>query len=413
MPLVIAPLFALNSQYRPNKFVVSLTSANPIVLAYASIIVDLNGVTSISKQPFFSFGTTYYFEFDVAKVLQQSSQPKSQNKTTIFPDTLGIPYNVLNTDIHTTVALIVTYAYIDPVTGLLTPEGTVDVIPDGYPAIAGTRQTRDWQTMGMDFYIQTFGAGTPFLTIAPNPYEICNDENHYLTFIPAICNAVRVTTRDDAGVTIDSGMFTIIPNTDYVPTTIGVGMPNLLTQTYFTGAVDMTDPLIASYEVQVGQAFFFGSSWSFFPFSELRTFNVIDCCGDRRVRLHWMNRLGGIDAYTFTSKKTVSEKSKSTIGQKPLSFGYTYPPATSYDRGQYKIQTEAIKEYEVESTFYDLAAGVWIAELLTSPEVYMETSDGLIAVVVDDSSIKLEESDELLSLSVKFVESNYISVQSN
>jgi len=43
----------------------------------------------------------------------------------------------------------------------------------------------------------------------------------------------------------------------------------------------------------------------------------------------------------------------------------------------------------------------------------METSDGLIAVVIEDGKITLTENDELLNVTIKFVEANYISVQSN
>jgi hypothetical protein len=43
----------------------------------------------------------------------------------------------------------------------------------------------------------------------------------------------------------------------------------------------------------------------------------------------------------------------------------------------------------------------------------METSDGLIAVVIQDGKITLSENEELLNVVIQFVEANYISVQSN
>jgi hypothetical protein len=142
-------------------------------------------------------------------------------------------------------------------------------------------------------------------------------------------------------------------------------------------------------------------------------FKVVECCNERTIRLHWLNRLGGSDAYTFTSKKTIKEKTKSETAQKPLSWATSVPPATSYDKGIFKIFQETTKEYEVESSFYSEVEGAWIAELLSSPEVYMETSDGLIAVVIQDSSITISENDQLLNVVIQFVEANYISVQSN
>jgi hypothetical protein len=413
MPLVTAPFFALNSQYRPNRFVVSMTSAAPLVLAQASIVIDFLGVTSISKSPIYSIGTTYYFEFDVSKVLQTYSAPKSNAKTSVFPDTLDQPLNVSNTDIHTKVALIISYFYNDPTTGLLTQFGSTEIIPTDYPAIAGTRQTRNWQFMGMDLYIQIFGGGSPFLTNAPIIYEICQTENAYLTFIGYTATTVKVTTKDSSGSVIDTGLFTVTPNSDFVPTTIGTGLTNLATQSYFDGSVNVLDPNISVYEIQVGQSFLLGSVWSFFPFSEIRTYKLISCCNERSVRLHWLNRLGGADAYTFRSKKTVTQKIKSELAQKPQTWNYTLPAASSYDRGLFKIAQDVSIQYEAESEFYTTAEGSWISELLSSPEVYMETSDGLIAVVITDSDITISENDELLSVTISFVESNNISVQQN
>jgi hypothetical protein len=141
-------------------------------------------------------------------------------------------------------------------------------------------------------------------------------------------------------------------------------------------------------------------------------FKMVDCCANK-VRLHWLNRLGGSDAYTFTNKKIVSESNSSSLAQKAQTWITTAPSSYTFDKGRFKIQQNATKEYEVESTFYDVSWGEWLAELLSSPEVYMETSVGLISVVITDSSIKIEETNELVNVTVKFIESNNISVQQN
>jgi hypothetical protein len=418
MPLVTAPPFTLNSQYRPNKFLVSMTSSNPLVLAQASIVVDSFGVTSMSKSPLFNIGTTYYFEFDVAKVLQTYSSPKSTGKTSVFPNTLNAPLNVLNTDCHTVVGLIISYFYNDTTTGLLTLFGTSDIIPTAYPATIGTRQTRNFASMGMDAYSMVAGSGTtPFLTNYPNPvgssYPICPNENHYISFIQNTSNAVKVETLDSAGALIDLGLFSVTPNANLVPTTIGVGMVNLASQTYFSGSVNMANANISEYRIYVGNAFLIGSNWLFVQASEVRVFKKIECCAERSTRLHWLNRLGGIDAYTFSSKKKIEQKNKSELAQVPQTWSYTTPPTTIYDRGLFKIAQEVNVVYEVESKFYTEAEGAWIAELLSSPEVYLETSLGLVAVVITDSSITTTENNELLNVTISFVEANNISVQQN
>lgn len=428
MPVVTAPHFALNSQYRPNVFVMSMTSSDPLVLAQASIVVDSLGVTSIQKAPAYNIGTIYYFVFDVAKVLQTYSAPKGQNKTTVFLDTLDAAYEVANPDIHTQVGLIVSYYYNDPTTGLLTQFATTDNVLTNYPAIAGTRQTRNWADMSMNSYIldyPTVGGvyDRYFLTnqrsIYPqstvktnNPIPICSGENLTMTYVPSsTTNALRVIQYDaNQNVVGVAGFIQITPGSTLTPRTIGAGIQQLQATTMTPSNPITGIPTGHYYSIQAGNL----TLPSTFVLQGVKyMYKVIDCCNERTVRLHWLNRLGGSDAYTFTSKKKVEEKTKSETAQKPLNWLTTLPPATSYDRGMFKIQQEVTREYEVESTFYTEQEGAWIAELLSSPEVYMETPDGLIAVVIQDGKITLSENEELLNVVIQFVEANYISVQSN
>jgi 5-hydroxyisourate hydrolase-like protein (transthyretin family) len=428
MPLVTAPFFALNSQYRPNVFIMSMASSNPLVMAEAVIAVDTLSTTILQKAPAYDLGGVYYFVFDVAKVLQTQSAPKAQNKTTVFLNTINASYQVASPDIHTQVGLIVTYYYNDPVTGLLTQFVTTDTIMTAYPAIAGTRQTRDWNNMGMTDYVidyPTVGGiydrywltNLPYVhptasTKTNNPIPICSGENLTMSYVPSsTTNALRVVVYDaDQNVVGTAGFIQIIPGSTLTPRTIGAGIQQLLATT-----MTPSNPMTAIqtgyyYSIQAGNL----TLPSTFVLQGVKyMFKVVECCGERSTRLHWLNRLGGADAYTFKSKKKVEEKTKSETAQKPLGWASTVPPATSYDKGVFKIFQETTKEYEVESTFYDESWGAWIAELLSSPEVYMETSNGLIAVIITDSSITLSENDELLNITIQFTEANYISVQSN
>jgi hypothetical protein len=412
MPITTAPLFFPNSQYRPNIFLMSMASANPLVMATASIVVDGVGVTNMTKSPLFFFGTTYYFEFDIRKVLQTYSAPKSQTKTTIFPDDLNVPYNQQNNDCHTYVGLIVSYYYNDPTTGLLTQFATIDTVPYGYYATNGTRQTLDF--MGMDNYVMdTLNGGTEFLTNRPNPYTICTSENLYLSFIPYLSDTFQVVAVA-GGVGINTGLASITPDATFVPATIGVGMVNLASQVYFDGLVNINNPAIDYYLITVGKSFFFGSFWTFVPTSQTHRYNIErECCEEKRIRLHWMNRLGGVDAFTFPNGKMIVQKTKSNQAQKPLPFGFITPPTASYDKGLFKFNQETVRVWEVSSQFYDNDTGEWLSELISSPEVYLETSSGLVSVIIDDADMTISESDELINLTIRFIESNQISTQQN
>lgn len=435
MAVFYQPPYLPNSMYRPNYFVTYQPSANPLVLAVANIFVNgsVISTTELYKPPAYTQGVApinYYFEFDVAKVLQSLSAPNPNDISKPFPKFLNAAYNVLCTDCQTDVALLIGYFYRDPVTNDLTqlttgspPVPVIDTIPVGTYSVIGTRQTLDY--MGMDAYAidyptvggvyeKYFLTNLPYVyptaaTKTNNPIPICPTDNLNMAFIPTSgTNAVRVVVYDQNQTIFGAaGYITITPNTTFTPISIGVGMLQIDPLPGFGGFAAL--PVGWYYSIQAGNLI--GAAFTLQ--SVKYTFKIVDCCANK-VRLHWLNRLGGVDAYTFTNKKTVLESSKSEQAQKPQSYNYTStPPTNSYDKGRFKIQQIVNKTYEVESTFYDSFWGAWIAELLSSPEVYMETPSGLVAVIIEDSQIKIEETNELVNVTLTIVEANEISVQQN
>ena len=441
MALIYSPPYSPNSIYRPNVFVTSQTTSDNLVLAIATIIVDSVTITSIRKSPAYTTGsapTTFFFEFDVSKILQSLSAPNPKTITSVFSKDLNVNYNFLNVDCHTSVGLIIAYYYIDPVTNLLTILESggfpiIDTFSPGYNATIGTRQTLDY--MGLDNYAIGYPT-TPgvydkyWLTKLPyvsplasattnNPIPICKTENLTMSYIPTSgTNALRVIIYDQNQTVVGtSGYVSVTPNSSYTPRTIGIGIPQLSLATYTafnpTFGTNLANiPEGYYYSIQAGNLI----APNAFTLQGVKyMFKVVDCCANK-VRLHWLNRLGGSDAYTFTNKKTVLESNTSEIAQKMQTWIQATPPSPStytWDKGRYKIQQTVLKEYEVESTFYDVSWGEWLAELLSSPEVYMETPSGLVSVVITDSQIKIEETNELINVTVKFTESNNISVQQN
>ena len=124
-----------------------------------------------------------------------------------------------------------------------------------------------------------------------------------------------------------------------------------------------------------------------------------------------MNRLGGAEAYTFSSKLTKQEVNKSQAAQKPQTWGVAAPPTTTFDKGKFKIQNTAFNQYKVEGKFYDEEEAEYIKDLLSSPEVYWETSDGLVAVLVQDTVFTKSETETFTKLELTVIEANDISVQ--
>ena len=412
MAITVNPLYTPNSIYRPNVFVAGQASANPLVLCRAEVYVDSNLEAVIQKAPYLEFGGTYFFKIDVSKVLKNKKAPLASNLTTIFgtgTGALNLPVNNANTDCHAKYFIIVTYFYRDPTTGLLTDLGVTDNSAT-YEAIIATRQTRD--DMDLSSYLMSGVGFTPFLS---NRYlysgiseriDVCTDENYFKTFLPYTSDAFQVRTFDSSGALIDSGVAAITAPVTSMPNTIGLGVPNLTAQTYISGAVNILNPNVVQYTVQVG-------TWTgvFAGRSSVLLFTLVECCNDRAFRLHFMNRLGGAEAYTFNSRIAKEEVNKSDAAQKPQSWGFAVPPNTTFDKGKFKIQNTVFNQYRVEGKFYDENEAEYIKDLLSSPEVYWETAEGLVAVLVQDAVFTKSETETFTKLELTIVEANDISVQ--
>jgi hypothetical protein len=412
MAITVNPIYTPNSIYRPNVFIAGQASANALVLCRAEVYVDATLEAVIQKAPYLSFGGSYFFNIDVSKVLKNKKAPLASAPTSIFGSStraLNVPVNTINTDCIAKYFVIVTYFYRDPVTGLLTDLGVTDNSAN-FEAIIATRQTRD--DMDLSQYLMNAVGVTPFLS---NRYlysglaekiDICADENYFKTFLPYTSDAFQVKTYDSNNIGIDTGIAAITAPTDSRPTTIGLGVPNLTAQAYIAGAVNILNPNVAIYTVQVG-------TWTgvFAGRSALLIFTLDTCCNDRAFRLHFMNRLGGAEAYTFNSRKAKEEVNKSEFAQRPQSWGFAAPPNTIFDKGKFKIQNSNFTQYRLEGLFYDENEAEYIKDLLSSPEVYLETAGGLVAVVVLDSMFTVSETETFTKLELTVVEANDNSVQ--
>jgi hypothetical protein len=114
---------------------------------------------------------------------------------------------------------------------------------------------------------------------------------------------------------------------------------------------------------------------------------LVECCADDWSRLHFLNRLGGTDAFTFKSLNVKLQESTSDTAEKPLNWASdTATPHSINDKGSFKIDSRAVIKRTLETTPITPAFADWLAELLSSPEVYLETPDGLLPVVISDVS---------------------------
>jgi hypothetical protein len=199
---------------------------------------------------------------------------------------------------------------------------------------------------------------------------------------------VRVQTFDGpngSGAMIDEGIVSAPASGPNSEITFGVGPSEIRNTTFdLAGSVNIDNASVQSYCLTYGS---YGAP--FVPLTEVKCFDLVDCCEERATRLHFFNLLGGADAYTF------------------LGWDFTLSdPHNVSDKGRFKIDSQADDIYQIESKFLEPDVAQWLCELLSSPEVYLEQGGNLLAIVIDDTTQELETSEtsavQLVRFSVTF-----------
>ena len=127
---------------------------------------------------------------------------------------------------------------------------------------------------------------------------------------------------------------------------------------------------------------------------EVVTFNVSKNCSKYTpIRLHWMNRLGGFDAFNFDMKSEGSTKvDRKSYHQQHRTFtgaGWSYD---KMDRGRTEYDIQTTKKKTINTGYINDLESVWMESLFTSAVVYQELNNELIAVNIDGRSIKEQTS---------------------
>lgn len=119
-------------------------------------------------------------------------------------------------------------------------------------------------------------------------------------------------------------------------------------------------------------------------YSETRRFRLQNL-GTDTTRIHFLNRLGGFDSYTFAGaeRRTVKTGS-STFQQLRPAWGFN-PTA----RGRQVFQKEATIRLSCSSDALRPDEMIWLEELLTSPAVYVQLGENHIPVVLKDGDFEI------------------------
>jgi hypothetical protein len=413
MAILLNPNYVPTSAKRPVEFTVWVASANQVERATGKVYINgvLASTTPLFKSPdpTLSTGLFYYFKFDFQQLIADALAPSAQGLSLPFGSgSLSVPYGALSTDVQCEIYTEFEYYYRDATTNQLVNLGITDTSAIYY-ILAATRQHQ--QPMFFDDYLPSFAVANSWLTDAPNnAQDVCQDDNLYLSYLMnTAANTIKVTAYNSSGVTLAAGTFTTALSTTYEIYTIGVGMANLRTQVYNTGGVNIDDPDIAYYTIDlVG---LFGVSYL-----ETKRFNKVGCCNEKGLRLHFMNNYATADAFTLDSKQKDTLTAASAQAQKPLKWDAFDPtaPHNIKEKGSFKIQNTAFESHQLESRFLSYEEAQWLKQMLYSPEAYIETQAGFLPIVVNDVEVTtFDSTTSAVAFTIDIIEANEIITLNN
>jgi hypothetical protein len=273
----------------------------------------------------------------------------------------------------------------------------------------GVQSLTDWLDFDYsNFTINTASTSKRFLTSAPSTRYVNTDQSAWLHYIVtdkfATMYEIKSYSEADAGGSLlATGIVTSpystastyderywrIPVGPYDITNIDASLMSASTPTtVLNGAKSYVIRMLNTSLVQV---------------SEAVTFNVDQQCSKYEpVRLHWMNKLGGIDSLNCNLKSIdkTDVKRESYHQQHHTFTGFTYD-YTKASHGQVDYDIKMTETLKVNTDYLTEAESIWMEDLFTSPVVYRELNNELISMNITGKSIvkKTSLNDKLMQYS--------------
>lgn len=124
--------------------------------------------------------------------------------------------------------------------------------------------------------------------------------------------------------------------------------------------------------------------------SEFFGYKVVDRC-EESTRIHWQNRFGKTDSYTFEGRKIYSRDSKSEIAIRPLRNGFT-----TKDVGSFSFNTNTEEVYEIWTKAIGRDELQWLSEININNRAFIEIDKEYYSIIIEDSSYSLIDSEEVV-----------------
>ncbi len=227
---------------------------------------------------------------------------------------------------------------------------------------------------------------------------------------------LEVKTYDSAGVLIDTYQITNLANpitTDSKYMSVATAPKNLnaITVGLTLGSQPIIDSSVSSYTCQILDAGLSG-------LSGLMYFTIKEQCNYPIRRLHFQNKWGAFDSFNFdlVSKESVN------IDKKSYKFNSNRLDASGFlsyeksDRSNVNYYIKTTDQIELNANWITEEQSIWLEELFTSPEIYLEdaTFNGKLLVSLISVSeiqsktyqIKTTKVDKLFNVNVIITLSN-------
>lgn len=138
-----------------------------------------------------------------------------------------------------------------------------------------------------------------------------------------------------------------------------------------------------------------------FRISEKRNFKIEKQCREYDlIRLAFLNKLGGIDYWTFNLVSKYRSKVERETIQRVLKYDYNLG-----DRGMEVVGQKISEEWEINTDYLSDDDALFVRELVESPEVYFIDGTDLLPVIITDNAWELKSSlnDQLVQYTLKFM----------
>ena len=250
----------------------------------------------------------------------------------------------------------------------------------------GVRNTREWLDFDYtDYDVTSSSSGIKFLSDAPTTRHINTGQSAFLHFISS--------DQSPTGLTLKS-----YNSTGGLITTAQITFASPIFGRAAVGPYDIVNSDPADWTSSTPTTFLNNITYYTVQLrggaQQVIRFNLDQQCSKYTpIRLQWLNRLGGFDCFNFNLKSEEETKIKrASYEQQHHTFTGTRWNYSAISRGQTDYDVQTSDKITINTDFLTEAESTWMNDLVTSPVIFQELNNELIAVNIDERSIKKQTS---------------------